>query len=107
MKTILEYLQNQIITEASVTKFEHYTNNIDTLKGLNQLYINNPEKIPDNVYEDLIKKIDNVSKDHNPAADKLYIYALEKKFFKIPYEYTDSILNEFLSVTQLEDDINE
>jgi hypothetical protein len=95
MKTILEYLQNQIITEASVTKFEHYTNDIDALKGLNQLYINNPEKIPDVVYEKFIEKLKNVSKDHNPAADKLYIYALEKKFFKIPYEYTDSILQEF------------
>lgn len=95
MITILEYLQNKIVTESSNTKFEHYTNTIDTLKDLKQLYINNPEKIPDEVYEKIIEKLKNVSADHNPAADKLYIYALEKKFFKIPYEYTDSILKEF------------
>lgn len=95
MISILEYLQNQIITEASTTKFEHYTNDIKALKGLEQLYINNPEKIPTEVYEDIIKKLINVSSSHNPAADRLFIYALEKKFFKIPYEYTDSILKEF------------
>lgn len=95
MITILEYLKKQIITEASVTKFEHYTNDIQKLLNLDQLYINNPEKIPDDVYDDLIKKLGKMSKDHNPAADRLFIYALEKKFFKIPYEYTDSILKEF------------
>ena len=95
MISISEYLQNQIITEASTTKFEHYTNDINYLKGLEKLYINNPKKIPDEVHKNFIEKLKNVSSSHKPVPDRLFIYSLEGKYFRIPYEYTNSILKEF------------